>query len=53
MKIARTERATVVEDVRGIVDTVLLRIALFLLAGVVLAPLVAHIYVRVWPKRAP
>jgi hypothetical protein len=53
MKIARSERVTVVEDVRGIVDTVLLRVALFLLAGVVLAPLVAHVYARIWPKRTP
>jgi hypothetical protein len=40
-------RAVVINDVRGIVDGVLLRVALFLIAGVVLAPLVA----RVWPRR--
>jgi ABC-type transporter Mla subunit MlaD len=52
INIARAERATVVEEVRGIVDGVLLRVALFLLAGVVLAPLVAHAYARTWPKRS-
>ena len=47
----RDERATVVGDVRHIIDVVLLRIAIFLIAGVVLAPLVAHVYARVWPRR--
>jgi len=37
--------------VRGIVNMTLLRMAIFLIAGVVLAPLVAHAYVRVWPRR--
>jgi hypothetical protein len=37
--------------VRGIVDVVLLRVALFLIAGVLLAPIVAHVYARVWPSR--
>ena len=47
----RGERAVVVTDVRHIVDVVLLRVALFLIAGVVLAPIVAHVYARVWPRR--
>ena len=47
----RGERAVVVNDVRGIVDVVLLRVAIFLIAGVLLAPLVAHAYARVWPRR--
>ena len=45
------ERAVVVDDVRHIVDVVLLRVAIFLVAAVVLAPLVAHAYARVWPRR--
>jgi hypothetical protein len=49
----RRERAIVVDHVRQMVDTVLLRVAIFLLAAVVLAPLVAHAYVRVWPRRQP
>ena len=48
----RRERAVVVDDVRHIVDGVLLRVALFLLAAVVLAPVVAHAYTRVWPRRS-
>ena len=47
----RGERAVVVDDVRGIVDAVLLRVALFLIVGVVLAPIVAHAYAWVWPRR--
>jgi hypothetical protein len=47
----RGERAVVVGDVRNIVDTVLLRVAIFLVAAVALAPLVAHAYVRVWPRQ--
>jgi hypothetical protein len=47
----RGERAIVVDDLRDIVDMVLMRVALFLIAGVVLAPVVAHIYARVWPRR--
>ena len=47
----RGERAVVVTDVRHIVDVVLLRVALFLIAGVVLAPVVAHVYALVWPRR--
>jgi hypothetical protein len=49
--VLRGERAIVVNDVRAIVDLVLLRLALGVLAAVVLAPLVAHAYARVWPKR--
>ncbi len=47
----RKERAIVVGDLRHIVDLVLLRVAIFLVAAVVLAPLVAHAYARVWPRR--
>ena len=47
----RGERAVVVEDVRNIVDLVLLRVGIFFVAAVVLAPLVAHAYARVWPQR--
>ena len=47
----RGERAIVVDDLRHIVDVVLLRVAIFLVAAVVLAPLVAHAYARVWPRR--
>jgi hypothetical protein len=47
----RGERAIALDEVRGIVNMMLLRVALFLIAGVVLAPLVAHAYVRVWPRR--
>ncbi len=51
METLRGERAVVVDNVRRIVDAVLLRVALFLAAAVLLAPLVAHAYVRVWPRR--
>ena len=47
----RGERAIVINDVRHIVDAVLLRVAIFLIAGVLLAPVVAHVYVWVWPRR--
>jgi hypothetical protein len=47
----RGERAIAIDEVRGIVNMVLLRVAIFLIAGVVLAPLVAHAYARVWPRR--
>ena len=47
----RGERAAVVADLRSIVDVVFLRVAVFLVAAVLLAPLVAHAYVRVWPRR--
>ena len=47
----RGERAVLVDDLRHIVDVVLLRVAIFLVAGVVLAPVVAHAYARVWPRR--
>ena len=47
----RGERAVVINDVRHIVDAVLLRVAIFLIAGVLLAPVVAHVYVWVWPRR--
>jgi hypothetical protein len=47
----RGERATAVTEIRHLVDLVLLRLALGIIAAVVLAPLVAHAYVRVWPRR--
>jgi hypothetical protein len=47
----RVERGIVVDDLRRIVDMVLLRLALFIVIAVVLAPLVAHGYARVWPRR--
>lgn len=47
----RGERIVVVDDLRHIIDGVLLRVAIFLVAAVVLAPLVAHAYARVWPRR--
>jgi hypothetical protein len=47
----RGERAIAIDELRHIVDLELLRVALFLVAAVVLAPLVAHAYVRVWPRR--
>jgi hypothetical protein len=46
----RGERAVVVDDLRHMVEMVLLRVAIFLVAAVVLAPLVAHAYARVWPR---
>jgi hypothetical protein len=51
MAALRSERAIVADDVRHVVDLVLLRVAVFLIVAVVLAPLVAHAYVRVWPRR--
>jgi hypothetical protein len=51
MEALRGERAVVVVHLRHIVDVVLLRVAAFLIAAVVLAPLVAHAYARVWPRR--
>jgi hypothetical protein len=47
----RAERVVIVNDLRHAADVILLRVALFLVAGVVLAPLVAHAYARVWPQR--
>ena len=51
MAALRGERTTVVADVRRLVDVVLLRVAAFLVAALVVAPLVAHAYARVWPRR--
>ena len=51
IEVLRSERAIVVDDLRHIVDTVLLRVGIFIVAVVLLAPLVAHIYARVWPRR--
>ncbi len=51
MNTISTERGHAANDVRRIVDGVLVRVGLFLVAAVVLAPLVAHAYVRVWPRR--
>ena len=53
LEAVRGERAIVTDDLRRIVDLVLLRVAIFLVAAVVLAPLVAHAYARVWPRRQP
>jgi hypothetical protein len=47
MDALRGQRPIVVDDLRQIVDAVLLRIAIFLIAAVVLAPLVAHVYARI------
>ena len=47
----RGERAVVISDLSGIIDLVLLRVAIFVVAGVLLAPLVAHAYARVWPRQ--
>ncbi len=47
----RGERVAVVNDVRDIVTSVMIRVFLLLVAVVVLAPLIAHAYVRVWPRR--
>jgi hypothetical protein len=47
----RGERAAVVLDLHQLVDLVLLRVAIFLIAAVILAPVVAHAYARVWPRR--
>jgi len=47
----RGERALVEEHLRHAIDLIFLRVALFLVAAVVLAPLVAHAYARVWPRR--
>jgi hypothetical protein len=47
----RGERAVVVAELRSVVDTVLMRVAVFFIAAVLLAPLVAHAYARVWPRR--
>ena len=51
MSALRGERAVVVDDLRHMIDVVLLRVVIFLVAAVVLAPLVAHAYARVWPRR--
>jgi len=51
MEAVRGERAIVVADARRLVDAALLRVAAFLVAAVVIAPFVAHVYARVWPRR--
>ena len=51
MDTLRAERGHAVADLRLIVDAVLVRVAFFLIIAVLLAPVVAHAYVRVWPKR--
>ena len=51
MGAVRDERAIVLEDLRHVIDVVLLRVAVFLTAAVVPAPLVAQAYARVWPRR--
>jgi len=45
------ERISAMDDTRRLVNGVLLKVALFVLLAVVLAPVVAHAYVRVWPRR--
>ena len=45
------ERIAAMDDARRMVNGVLLKVALFALLAVVLAPVVAHAYVRVWPQR--
>jgi hypothetical protein len=45
------ERIATIDDTRHLVNGVLLKVALFVLLAVVLAPVVAHAYVRVWPRR--
>jgi hypothetical protein len=45
------ERVAGMDDLRQIVDGILVRVALFAGAVVLLAPLVAHVYARVWPRR--
>ena len=45
------ERIAALTDVRQIVDLVLLRWLCSSVAAIVLAPIVAHAYVRVWPRR--
>jgi hypothetical protein len=45
------ERIATIDDTRHLVNGVLLKIALFVLLAIVLAPVVAHAYVRVWPRR--
>jgi hypothetical protein len=45
------ERIATIDDTRHLVNGVLLKVGLFLLLAVVLAPVVAHAYVRVWPRR--
>jgi hypothetical protein len=47
----RSERVLLLDDLRQIIDGVLFRVALFLLAALALAPVVAHGYARVWPRR--
>jgi hypothetical protein len=46
------ERIATIDDTRHLVNGVLLKVALFVLLAVVLAPIVAHAYVRVWPRRS-
>ena len=47
----RGERVAAANDVRDIVTSVMIRVLLLLVGAVVLAPLIAHAYVRVWPRR--
>ncbi len=49
----RGERAAVMQESRAIANAILLRLVMFVVAAVVLAPLVAHVYARVWPRRRP
>ena len=45
------ERIAAMDDARRLVNGVLLKVGLFVLLAVMLAPVVAHAYVRVWPRR--
>jgi hypothetical protein len=51
MEAVRGERAVVVAEAGRLTDLTLLRLAIFLVGAVVVAPLVAHAYARVWPRR--
>ena len=51
MDALRLERGHAVTDLRVIVDAVLLRVGLFFIVAIVLAPVIAHAYARVWPRR--
>jgi hypothetical protein len=53
VKALHAERVAFSDDMRHVIDAVLLRIALLVIAGVVLAPVVAHAYARVWPRSKP
>ena len=45
------ERIAAMDDARRLVNGVLLKVGLFVVLAVMVAPVVAHAYVRVWPRR--